>query len=150
MQRSILASFSVFIAFLFLASPVLAHDPSVFKSKMLCDTDGQIETPFTDVTGSAAIFDNGDLTVTIRKLKPSTEYTCRIICNNGLEQASCSTNAFGKLDVLLPGLGRSGSLVNGCGQPIVTAFTTTSGTDNHPNPGDLTDFCQTGYGLDVF
>jgi len=42
-------------------------------------------------------------------------------CNIGFlaVTAPCSTNAKGKLDILLHGLGRSGPLANGCGQPVV-------------------------------
>jgi len=113
----------------------------VFHSQMICDTDGTIQTPFTDVKGSVTIFNNGDLLVNIPKLRPNTEYTVRLICGAfGAPDAFRSTNSRGRLLALIPGLGRSGDLAPGCGQPVVTIFT--------DDPDDNGDFCQTGYGLD--
>jgi hypothetical protein len=112
--------------------------PPVFSSKMTCDTDGV--APFTDKTGTVIVFNNGDVAINIRGLRPSTAYTCLMICNVGqkVQAATCSTNSRGTLAALLPGLGRLGSMADGCGQPIVTAFT--------DDPDDLGDFCNTGYG----
>jgi hypothetical protein len=135
MQRSILASVGVLTAFLFLVSPALANrdddgDQDVFSSKMIC------AAPVTNGTGSATIFNNGDLQVKIRGLKPNATYTCRIFCGiAGLfADAACTTNAKGKLDTVVPGLGRSGTLANGCGEPGVSVF------------NFVDTFCATGYG----
>ena len=140
MQRSIFASVGVCATFLFLATPAAATELSlpVFSSKMICDTDGV--SPFTDKAGTAIIFNNGDLALHIRGLRPSTAYTCLIACNVGAKvvTAPCSTNTKGTLATLLPGLGRSDSLASGCGQPVVTAFV--------DDPNDGGDFCMTGYG----
>jgi hypothetical protein len=109
----------------------------VFKSRLLCDLDAT--APFADIKGWVTIKDNGDLKVTVKGLAPVTPYTCRIICNVGglVEEAACVTDAKGKLNAKLTGLGRSGSMADGCGQPIVTVF---------DPAGD--DFCNTGYGQD--
>jgi hypothetical protein len=132
MQRSILALFGVFTVLLCLASLALASDDEVFRSQMICDTDGL--APFTDVRGTVSIFDNGKLQVLIRRLRPNTTYTCQPHCLVGdlFAVAPCLTNARGTLNALLPGLGRS------CGQPVVTIFV--------DDPDDLGDFCESGYG----
>jgi len=144
MQRSILAFVGVFMALLFLASPVLADGGlslPVFSSQMICDTDGTVQTPFTDVKGFVTIFENGDLLINIPRLRPNTVYTVRLICGAfGAPDASRSTNSRGRLLAYIPGLGRQGDLAPGCGLPAVTAFA--------DDPDDDGDFCQTGYGLD--
>ena len=144
MQRLIFASVGIFTMLFCLASPALADDGfsiPVFASQMICDTDGTIQTPFTDVKGIVTIFNNGDLLINIPSgLKPNTAYTVRLLCGAfGAPDASRSTNSRGRLLALIPGLGRSGDLAPGCGLPVVTAFT------DDPAGGD---FCQTGYGLD--
>jgi hypothetical protein len=144
MQRSILAFVGVFIALFFLASTALANGGSSFPvciSQMICDTDGTIQTPFTDEKGAVTIFNNGDLLLNIPKLRPNTTYTVRLICGAfGAPDASRSTNSRGRLLTYIPGLGRQGDLAPGCGLPTVTVFA--------DDPDDGGDFCQTGYGLD--
>ena len=144
MQRSTLAAVGVFSVLLCLASPALANNGfsfPVFNSQMICDTDGTIQTPFTDVKGVVTIFDNGDLLLNIPRLRPNTVYTIRLICGAfGAPDASRSTNSRGRLLALIPDMGRQGDLAPGCGLPAVTVFT--------DDPDDNGDFCQTGYGLD--
>jgi hypothetical protein len=138
MQQVRLVLVGILTVFFFLTSaPLAGGNEVVFKSQMICDTDGV--APFTDVVGVATISDNGNLKVKIRELRPSTAYTCLIFCNVGskVAPAPCSTNAKGTLDALLPGLGRSENLASGCGQPGVTVFT--------DDPDDLGDFCMSGY-----
>lgn len=117
MQRLLSVSVSVFAASLMLSSPAVA-DPEYF-STMLCDLGG---------TGNVRIRTNGDVTFNIRGLTPDTDYACTVFClfNGQSDEATCSTNANGRLNQKFPGLGRSGDLVNGCliPVPIVVGDTT--------------------------
>ena len=144
MQRSILTAVGVCMVLFCLVSSALATGGGsfpVFHAQINCDTDGTIQTPFTDVKGSVKIFNNGNLLVNIPKLRPNTEYTVRLNCTFGrFQDASRSTNHRGRLLALIPGLGRQGDLAPGCGQPVVTVFT--------DDPDDNGDFCETGYGHD--
>jgi hypothetical protein len=92
------------------------------------------------VEGVPTISANGNLKVKISGLRPATDYTCRISCAIGglFADGICSADTDGKINALLPGLGLSGALANGCGQPIVTVFV--------DDPADDGDFCESGYG----
>jgi len=137
MQRLLLVFLAVFTVFLCRVAPLLADpngsddDDAVFASQMVC------QAPLAKVVGSAAIFNNGDLKLKIPGLKPNTVHTCVIVCEVGglVAAAPCGpTNAKGKLNTVLPGLGRSGTLAGGCGEPVVSVF----------DSGNT--FCASGYG----
>jgi hypothetical protein len=113
--------------------------PTVLRSQLICDIDGL--APFTDVVGSVRVNDQGDVKIKVKGLRPDTTYTCRMICSVGglFEDAACTTDKKGAINATLRGLGRSGALADGCGQPIFTMFT--------DDPDDEGDFCMTGYGM---
>lgn len=138
MQRLTLAFLAVSTAFLCYGSPLRADDGSfytVFNSQMVCEKNA---SPLK-IAGSASIFKDGDLQIRLSGLNPNETYTCVIACGiGGLSSAApCGpTNSYGKLNTFLPKLGlSSGSILSGCGEPVVSAF--------DPN-GD--NFCATGYG----
>jgi hypothetical protein len=112
---------------------------TIYKAQLICDVDGSIATPFTDVVGSVQIKDDGEVKVKVKGLQPNAIYACRLICDEGIVQAECPANSKGAVNAKLPGLGRSDVLADGCSAPRLTMF-----SDDAPD-----DFCKTGYGFDT-